>query len=265
MAAGLKAGDGGGHLITFHPQGRKNSSDYWPDEPWLDFHQFQSGHAAQNQHNFDYNAKNLALKALKPTFDGEPNYEDHPVRGIAPKTGVPTVWFDDYDSRRAAWRSVLSGACGHCYGDHSVWQFYDGKREPVFFARTPWPQAIEYPGAKQMGIMRRILEKLDWQKLVRDDAFLMGKPQAPLQPGQQLMAAVASDQSFAVVYVPDAAACAVMPDLTRLALKPDQIEAVGFDPATGDEFTPTRENPGTPRYSAAAPHRDWVLLLRRKR
>ncbi|MDB5321885.1 MAG: Glucose/arabinose dehydrogenase, beta-propeller fold, partial [Phycisphaerales bacterium] len=36
MAAGLQAGDGGKHLITFHPFGGKSSTTYWPQsEPWL--------------------------------------------------------------------------------------------------------------------------------------------------------------------------------------------------------------------------------------
>lgn len=107
MAAGLKKGDGGRHLITYHPKGGANSSDYWPDEPWLDFHMFQSGHSHRAKPNYDMNAKNLALPALKPTLDGEPCYEDHPVRSLI-KDKKPTEWFDDYDVRRAAWWSVLS-------------------------------------------------------------------------------------------------------------------------------------------------------------
>jgi len=32
------------HLITFHPRGRYISSDWFQQEPWLDFNMFQSGH-----------------------------------------------------------------------------------------------------------------------------------------------------------------------------------------------------------------------------
>ncbi|MDB6118682.1 MAG: hypothetical protein JWO08_2463 [Verrucomicrobiaceae bacterium] len=236
MAAGLKAGDGGRHLISFHPKGGKNSSDYWPDESWLDFHEFQSGHHAQAIHNFDFNAKNLALPALKPTLDGEPCYEDHPVRGIAPKTGVPTVWFDEYDARRAAWWSMLSGACGHVYGDHSVWQFYDGKQEPVFHARTPWQKAIEYPGAVQVGQMKAFFEKIEWQKLRRDDGFLEGLPK-DLKREQQPMAAVATDGSFAVVYVPDTKAVPISPNFAKLAFDFEHCEARSFNPKTGSDMS----------------------------
>ena len=273
MAAGLKAGDGGTHLISFHPNGTHNSAEFWPDEPWLDFHQFQSGHHKQAVHNFDYNAKNLVLVPLKPTLDGEPCYEDHPVRGLAKKDVTPTVWFDEYDARRAAWWSVLSGACGHVYGDHSVWQFYDGKRAPVFFARTPWPKAIEYPGAKQMGYMRKILESVEWWKLRRDDAFMNSSDSSP----DKAMCAVADDGSFALMYGPVETSFA--PKLEKMSFKFDESEAVAFDPATGDQIMVHCLVAGVPLYvgnmhttitdgtttTVLPKKKDWVLLLRKKK
>ncbi|MBN1458098.1 MAG: DUF4038 domain-containing protein, partial [Armatimonadetes bacterium] len=53
MAEGLKEGDGGRHLMTYHPGGWRSCSHYWPpDEPWLDFHMIQSGHQAKNRPNY---------------------------------------------------------------------------------------------------------------------------------------------------------------------------------------------------------------------
>lgn len=37
MAEGLRVGDGGQHLISFHPQGGQASSHYFHAQPWLDF------------------------------------------------------------------------------------------------------------------------------------------------------------------------------------------------------------------------------------
>jgi len=37
MARGLSAGDGGRHLMTFHPRGGGGSSDYFHNDDWLDF------------------------------------------------------------------------------------------------------------------------------------------------------------------------------------------------------------------------------------
>ena len=172
MAAGLKKGDGGRHLISYHPHGGANSSDFWPNEAWLDFHIFQSGHVERAVANYDMNARNLGLKPLKPTLDGEPCYEDHPVRGLM-VNGKPAEWFDDYDVRRAAWWNVLSGACGHVYGAHGIWQFHDPvKRKALTDVRTSWQQSLDLPGATQMGVMRRFIEGLEWTKLRRADRFL---------------------------------------------------------------------------------------------
>jgi hypothetical protein len=275
MAAGLKKGDGGRHLITYHPMGGKNSSDYWPDEPWLDFHMFQSGHSHRAKPNYDMNAKNLALPARKPTLDGEPCYEDHPVRSLM-KDKKPTEWFGDLDARRAAWWSVLSGACGHVYGTHSIWQFHDlTKRKQQTDARTPWQQAMDLPGAVQMGVMRKFIEGLDWTKLRRDDAFIISKPVQPLTAGQQPMAAVAEDGSFALVYVPDAKAFGIAPDMAKLRFEIDELDAAGVDAATGKPVAVLATYAGVIIFSASLDSRDangtlitsqkdWVLVLRRK-
>ena len=44
MAEGINAGDGGKHLMTYHPRGGTSSSDWLHNEPWLDFNMYQSGH-----------------------------------------------------------------------------------------------------------------------------------------------------------------------------------------------------------------------------
>lgn len=239
MAAGLRKGDGGRHLISYHPQGGKNSSDFWPDEPWLDFHMFQSGHGKRAAANYDMNAKNLALPNLKPTLDGEPNYEDHPVRSLM-KNGKPTEWFDDSDARRAAWWSVLSGACGHVYGTHSIWQFHDpAKRKALTDARTPWLQAMDLPGATQMGVMKCFIERLDWTKLRRKDGFL-GNPAEPLPAPLKPMAAVAVDGSFAVIYLPRGAQ-GIAPDFKQMKAGGNwQIQA--FDAASGRKLKLTEDS-----------------------
>jgi hypothetical protein len=268
MAAGLRKGDGGKHLITYHPSGEANSATFWPDEPWLDFHMFQSGHRQVAFPNYTLNAKNLVLPALKPTLDGEPNYEDHPVRSLM-KDGKPTVWFNDHDVRRAAWWSVLSGGCGHVYGTHSIWQFHDpAKRKQQTDARTPWREALDLPGAAQMGVMRRFMEELDWIKLRRDDDFLK-KPEGGWKPEQLPMSAVAEDGSFAVIYLPDVNAAPILTDPLKLRFKPEEAKAVAFDPATGARVVLPAASPeavaewvkGLPKDRSPV---DRVLLFERK-
>ena len=58
-------------------------------------------------------------------------------------------WFDAHVRQRAYW-DVFSGAFGHTYGDHSVWQMYAPQRKPVNGPLLYWNEAIHRPGAAEM-------------------------------------------------------------------------------------------------------------------
>jgi hypothetical protein len=118
MAEGIREGDGGKHLITFHPNGRGSSATLLHQEPWLDFNMIQSGHSAKNFANYDMIARDYGKTPLKPVLDGEPRYEDHPVNWKPQEQG----WFDEVDVRQAAYWAVFAGAFGHTYGCHPIWQ-----------------------------------------------------------------------------------------------------------------------------------------------
>ncbi|HTK76549.1 MAG TPA: DUF4038 domain-containing protein, partial [Gemmataceae bacterium] len=53
MARGLRSGDGGTHLITFHPRGGSGSSEYFHDDDWLDLNMRQNGHQAEYTGRYD--------------------------------------------------------------------------------------------------------------------------------------------------------------------------------------------------------------------
>ena len=44
-------------------------------------------------------------------------------------------------------------------------------REPVLGANTPWSEAIDHPGAFQMGHVRRLFESRPWETLEPDQAL----------------------------------------------------------------------------------------------
>ena len=60
MAAGLRAGDGGAHLMTFHPAGGRHSSEYFQNDEWLQLNMIQSGHA-RDRDNWAMIAQDYAL------------------------------------------------------------------------------------------------------------------------------------------------------------------------------------------------------------
>ena len=169
----------------------------------------------------------------------------------------PAVKFDDSDVRMAAYRALLAGAAGHTYGNNNIWQMWAPGREPVLGADTPWSEAIDHPGAFQMGHLRRLFESRPWETLEPDQALLVG----PNSPGAGFVrAAVAKDRSFAFVYSPRGEPVSV--DQTRLGAR--DLTAWWFDPRYGRAYfahtgVGTAIQVFTPPSSGRAC--DWVLVL----
>ena len=65
MAAGLKKGDRGRHLMTFHPSGGRSSAEWFQADPWLAFNMLQSGHG-YNHANYERIAPDYARTPTKP-------------------------------------------------------------------------------------------------------------------------------------------------------------------------------------------------------
>ena len=152
LAAGLREGDGGRHLITMHTWGPHATSEYVHDEPWLDFHTCQSGHA-RNSANWRFIEADYARTPTRPCLDAEPGYEDM-ADGIRNLDGG---YLDDWDCRKALYWSLFAGAHGHTYGCNPVWQMWTPGREQMLYVRRPWYEAMYLPGSGQMQHARALL------------------------------------------------------------------------------------------------------------
>lgn len=194
MAKGIKEGCENSQLMTLHPMGGWSSSAWFHADEWLDVNMLQSGHGEISNPNYLALEKDYNLQPAKPCLDGEPNYEDHPINWNA-----GNGWFDDFDSRRSGYWAMLQGTCGHTYGNHNIWQMWLPGRNPISQARTPWTQALDYPGAFQAGYMRLAFESRPWQLLIHSKQVLAN---APNVSGKMCRAAIAADGSFLMVYTP---------------------------------------------------------------
>ena len=194
MAKGIKDEVGRTQLFTYHPQGGSNSAMWFHNDDWLDFNMFQSGHGEWNNQNYKITNRIYQLPTTKPVLDGEPCYEDHPINWNG-----GNGWFDDFDSRRAGWWSMLAGACGHSYGNHNIWQMWLPGRDPVSSARTPWKEAIDYPGAFQAGYMKSFFEQINWQSMKPKFDLVKSGPNTN---GREILAAAATDSTFIIAYSP---------------------------------------------------------------
>ncbi len=194
MAEGIKEGDEGKHLMTYHPMGGSSSSFWFHNDKWLDFNMLQSGHSVINRLVHKNVGEDYNLKPVKPCLNGEPQYEDIPVGFTALNDR-----FTAYDARQAAYRSVLAGAMGHTYGNNNIWQMWTEKSAPILNARIPWYEAIHQPGALQMGYMRKLFESRPFLSMIPDQDILA---KVYGQDKNMIRAAIDKDGSFTIVYSP---------------------------------------------------------------
>jgi hypothetical protein len=126
MARGLRQGDGGAHLMTWHPTGGNSSSQHFTPMTGSISTCAKTGTspnstAATTSPRADYDRT-----PVKPVLDGEPIYEDHPVSFDAKKLGHSIA----ADVRRPLYWDLFNGAFGHTYGHHSVWQMWTPSATP---------------------------------------------------------------------------------------------------------------------------------------
>lgn len=148
----------------------KRGYDFLPEEflEKLDFYMFQSGHNREGQDMAYVLPENFRKKyPKKPLINAEPCYEQ---MGFSRKIYGR---FQAEDTRKAAWSSILSGACaGVAYGAHGIWnwQKLNKPANPIlgegFDAPFPWNEALQFPGAWDYGMIRQLLDELHTGELI---------------------------------------------------------------------------------------------------
>lgn len=259
MARGLKKGDSGNHLITFHPPGANGSSTWFHNEDWLDFNMRQNGHQAEYTGSYDNTRRDYDRSPAKPVIDGEPIYEDHPVSFNANKLGHSIA----SDVRRPLYWDLFSGACGHTYGHHSVWQMWQPGHPPINNPLMPWYEAIDQPGAGQMQFARQLLESRPFLTRVPDNSIIVTSSVPTSMPGAGRYRFVATRDeagTYAMVYAPVGRSFAV----NMTVIKGPTITAWWFNPRNG-QATRIGDFPATGQHEFESPDRgemlDWVLVL----
>lgn len=255
MAGGIIEGAGDGDpekvMMTFHPQpnSRGGSSFWFHHDIWLDFNMHQTGHC-RNQPVYDKITADWQLFGTKPTMDGEPIYEDHPVCFDSKKNGYSTA----ADVRKSAYWDVFAGAFGHTYGCHAVWQMWQPGRKPVNGPLCPWYDALNLPGADQMKYLRNLISSRPMLARIPDQSIVIDALSGPdhiqaTRGDDYLFVYSATGQPFTVV-------------MRKISGK--WISGYWFDPRTGwikrigryrntghQLFIPPSKGEGN----------DWVLIL----
>jgi hypothetical protein len=240
------------HLMTYHPMGERSSSEWFQDSNWLDFNMCQTGHGQRSYAIYkriimrDYN-----LKPVKPCFDGEPRYEDHPV-GWNPNI---LGWFDDADIRQAMYWNLFSGGFGHTYGCHPIWQMLAPGREPVGLARHNWYDVLDLPGAFDLVHARRLIESRPFLSRIPDQSMIV----PAYVPETDYVVATRGD-GYAFVYFPTGWSADIQLDKIGAMT----INAFWFDPRNGEsKLIETMPGTGIRKFTPPDSGRgkDWILVL----
>lgn len=259
-------------LIGYHPFGRCSSSMWFHEEEWLDFNMFQSGHRRYDQvslgawddnaikegffgeDNWRYVDRDHSYPIKKPTVDGEPSYEWIP-QGLHV---VTEPYWREWDVRRYAYWSVFEGSMGHTYGDNAIQQFYsDMSKKGSYGVREVWKEAIHHAGSGQMGIMRRLMESVDYQNgHPAEELLLSGQKERY----ERIAVFAGADYVFAYDYLGG--------EFT-LDLKPyagKKLSAWWFDPSDGvysylGDFT-GKEQVCVKPINKQREDNDWVLVIK---
>jgi len=258
FAAGIDAGAGRRTLKTYHPSGGTSTSQWLHGEDWLDFNMMQSGHGGGHDVPvWEWIERDWALTPAKPTLDGEPNYEDHPVNPW-PSWDPRNGYFRDHDVRKQMYRSVFAGGCGVTYGHHHIWQMYDKGRDPINNGDEiiPWHKAMDRPAGTQVRHLRALMESRPLLTRVPDQRLLVS------DPGKGAAHVRATrDAAGALVYLPQPVCVTV--DL-RAAVGRGKAVARWYSPVDGSYAAIGRYPADGPCTFTPPGHRpDWVLVLDR--
>lgn len=256
LARGIATGaagkeDYGAVLMTFHPRGGQTSSTWFHADAWLDFNMQQDGHGAPAQSkSWEKIAADYARTPVKPVIDGEPLYEDHPVAFRAKELGYSS----DAHVRMYAYADTFSGACGHTYGNHAVWQMYAPARTPINGPLMYWNQAILRPGAGEMQYLRALLESRPYLSRVPDQTIVVD----PLEGADHITAT--RGEGYLLIYSAQGRKFTVRPG----KVSGGRLRGWWYNPRSGSameigefellserEFTPPSEGFGS----------DWVLVV----
>lgn len=217
-------------LHTYHGSRGTGAHDWMPEAQWLTL-----GNIYTKEISYEAALRQRAARPTQPFFLIEAYYENYadarPDRRL---------------TRVSAYQALLSGACGQLSGHDDIWQF-----------RPNWRQALDSMTARSMSVLATVFGEFAWWTLVPDTGrrFLRSDPGAGFE---RVAAAVASDDRFALVYVP-------APRETSVAIETlsgPRVRLQWIDPVDGRRLAAEHAGASAlvPPGPNAAGDADWLLL-----
>lgn len=206
LAHGLREGDGGAHLITYHPCGWRSSAQFFHREDWLDFDMIETW--TEWAKVYPAVLSDTLLAPRKPVVLGEGAYENGPEYPQGPITPLIV--------RRQAWWAFMAGGF-ITYGQDQMWRMEPG-----------WTSTFATPGASHMAIFKAIATSRPWWNMVPDQGLFASGVSCERTLNTALRAV---DSSCAMVYL--SSQCHVLIHLEKIATR--EVKATLVNPASGEE------------------------------
>ena len=243
--------DGHHNLISIHPTqyGREQVND----PALMDFEMLQTGHG--DLESVAPTAESVITAVGReprmPVVNSEVNYE-----GI-----LGRCWQNI--QRLCFYTSVLNGTAGHTYGASGIWQMstreqpYGPSPHGRCWGDTPWQEACQLPGSKQIGLGGRFIQRFPWWELERHPEWV--EP-AWKQTDPYTCTTVGIPRRLRIVYVP----MLWDPPLVKSIESDVKYGAYYFDPCSGaenslGEVVPDAAGQWRPPFPPEG--HDWLLVL----
>lgn len=206
LATGLRRGDGGAHLVTYHPCGWRSSAQFFHAEEWLDFNMIETW--TEWPKVYPAVTSDCLLAPRKPVVLGEGAYEDGPEYPLGPIT--PLV------IRRQAWWAFMAGG------------FFTNGYYQNWYKEINWPELLTAPGAQQLQLYKKIITSRPWWEMVPDQGLF----DSGVGSERTLNAAVrTADSRCALVYL--SSPCHVRLHLDKILNR--RVRVTWVNPQDGEE------------------------------
>jgi len=260
VAAYVRETDPYHHPVTIHPTSPASARDQLANPALLDLDLLQTGHSDRDSlpATIERVRDSVAATPPLPVINSEVCYE-----GILGENRQEI-------QRLMFWSCVLSGAAGHTYGANGLWQVntrerpYGPSPHGSSWGDTPWEEAYQLPGAAQIALGKRLLERYPWWRFEPHQEWVSVRG-GTVDYVHQLYAAGISGK-VRVVYLPwNAAVAASRYSIAGLETG-HAYQASFVNPATGREYpcgTARADEAGEWPIPRPPIFQDWVLVLDR--
>lgn len=213
-------------LRTAHQPGGQSTPTIVNEEPWLDYHMYQSGHTHDLTVPERQAIECRMLEPTRPVLNGEPCYAEMNAYGTDELLDRDLV-------RAAAWISILSGGnVGITYGVLGIWPWHRAgdtfEGADVWGEPNSWDESLTAASGDDYARVKSIISSLAFQTL---------SPRSDLLESASTgeVAAVLADA--VIVYLTDGRNI-------ELQDAPAMTAGVWYDPATGAEESVEFERDG---------------------